>query len=289
MLNGITIMIVSTIPDMFAEHYYFVKHVFPQLKDICMEYDISLDYVDLFFSMSEDEINNGRTLRKYLQSMDFDRTFFVCFRGQKLGRAPTYKSIDKKTLDEYPELVDYIGDISFTELIIMHALQPFEKNNNGEHKNLPPVKHALFYFRDNKFLDNLDSSQKEFYTSNGISEDSFVRDLKLAMAKDLIVNEKEESENNDNGFHINIHKYEGIWDDDLSLREVLDNYIHEYASMNNFSYDFLSKLGSRIDFDDLKGSFNDFKCEGKDLKEVMAEDFFNELKLEFPDLFESVV
>lgn len=47
--NNITIMIVSTIPDMFAEHYYFIKNVFPKLKEFCQDYDINLDYVDLFF------------------------------------------------------------------------------------------------------------------------------------------------------------------------------------------------------------------------------------------------
>ena len=172
--KSITIMIISTIPDMFAEHYYFIKNVFPQLKDICRRYEINLDYVDLVFSMSDSEARQGRSLRKYFQSIDFDRTFLVCFRGQKLGRSPTYKNIDKTFLDEYPELVDYIGDTSFTELIIMHALQPFEKRQNGEDKFVPPVKHALFYFRDDKFLDNLNSSQKEFYTSNGNSEDDFI-------------------------------------------------------------------------------------------------------------------
>lgn len=282
--NSITIMIISTIPDMFAEHYYFIKHVFPKLNDICRKNEISLEYVDLLFSMSEDELSHGRSIRKYFQSIDFDRTFFVCFRGQKLGKSPTYENINKITLDEYPELVDYVGDVSFTELIIMHALQPFEKNSVDEEKFLLPVKHALFYFRDEKFLDNLNDSQKELYTSNGVYEDEFVRDLKLAMAKDLIFSNKEELDNkNDSEFHINIRKYDGIWDDDLSLMEVLSNYTKEYANLNNLSYDFLMKRVNKLFDDNFKGAFSDFKCENKDLKEVMAEDFLKELQLEFLD------
>lgn len=284
--KSITIMIISTIPDMFAEHYYFVKHVFPQLRYLCNNYEISLEYVDLVFSLSDDELKQGRSVRKYFQSIDFDRTFLVCFRGQKLGSIPTYEDINKTTLDEYPELVDYIGDISFTELIIMHALHPFEKCNNGEHELLPPVKHSLFYFRDDHFLDNLDDSQKEFYTSNGVYEDSFVSDLKLAMAKDAIVGDKLEFDNKeDNESHINIRKYVGIWDNDLSIKEVISNYIREYANLNNMSFDFLSKKIDIMDVGDLKGSFTDFICEDKDLKDVIAVDFFNELKREFPDLF----
>lgn len=188
--NNLSIMIISTIPDMFAEHYYFIKYVFPQLKEICRNYDFNLNYVDLLFSMSENEFNQCRSVHKYFESVDYDRTLFICFRGQKLGMTPTYEDIDKLTLDKYPELVDYIGDISFTELIIMHALHPFEKYVDGEHEFLPPVKHALFYFREDKFLDKLSDSQKEIYISNGVYEDDFVRDLKLAMAKDLIVSDK---------------------------------------------------------------------------------------------------
>ena len=279
-------MIISTIPDMFAEHYYFIKHVFPKLRDICRNYGISLEYVDLVFSMSDNEVSQCRSIRKYFQSIDFDRTFLICFRGQKLGRSPTYKNIDKTTLEEYPELVDYIGDISFTELIILHALHPFEKRNNGEDNFVPPVKHALFYFRDDKFLEKLNDSQKELYTSNGIYEDEFVRDLKLAMAKDLIVSNKEEADNKEDGeSHINIRKYEGLWDSDLSLMDVLSSYTQEYANMNNLSYEFLMKKINKLGIGNFKGSFTDFKCEGNDLKDVMAEDFLNELQLEFPDLF----
>lgn len=284
--NSITIMIISTIPDMFAEHYYFIKNVFPQLRDICRNHGISLEYVDLGFSMSETEISQGRSIRKYFQSIDLDRTFFVCFRGQKLGGSPTYKTIDKTTLDEYPELVDYIGDTSFIELMIMHALSPFEKCKNGENDFVHPVKHSLFYFRDDKFLDGLNDSQKELYTSNGGFEDDFVRDLKLAMAKDLVVRNKAELDNDeDSEFHINVRKYEGVWDGDLSLMEVLSNYTREYADLNSFSYEYLIKKADTLDIGDFKGSFSDFKCEGRDLKDVMAEDFLKEIQLEFPELF----
>lgn len=285
MSNNITIMILSTIPDMIAEHYYFIKNVFPQLRDYCNGYGINLEYVDLAFSMSDKEINQSRSVRKYFQSIDFDRTFLFCFRGQKLGRSPTYKCIDKVTLDEYPELVDYIGNTSLTDLVILHALHPFEKVKNGEHETLDPVKHALFYFRDDKFLDNLSSSQKVLYTSNGLDEDEFVRDLNLAMAKDLIVNDKLESDNDESEYHINITKYEGIWDNDLSLMEVLENYTREYANLNNLSYDFLIKISNKIGIGDFKGSFTDFKCGDKDLKDVMIHDFIEGLKMEFPDLF----
>ena len=190
--NSITIMIISTIPDMFAEHYYFIKDVFPDLKEICQKHDIDLDYVDLFYSMSVKEFNKCRSVNRYFDSMDSDRTFYLCFRGQKLGCVPTYKDIDKETLQKYPELVDYIGNISFTELTVMHAIHPFEKCEDGKIQRLHPVKHSLFYFRDDKYLDNLSKSQKAIYTCNPDCDDVFIQDLKLAMAKDLIFKDKQE-------------------------------------------------------------------------------------------------
>lgn len=285
MSKNITIMILSTIPDMIAEHYYFIRNVFPQLRECYKAHGINLEYVDLAFSLSDNEINHARSVRKYFQSIDFDRTFLFCFRGQKLGRSPTYECIDKITLDEYPELVDYIGNTSLTELVIMHALHPFEKFRDGEQEFLKPVNHALFYFRDDKFLENLSDSQKVLYTSNGMDEDEFVRDLNLAMAKDLIVNDKIEADSSESENRICIHKYEGIWDDDLSLMEVLENYTREYAVLNNLSYDFLIRIANKIGVGDFKGSFVDFKCGDEDLKDVMIEDVLRELKLEFPDLF----
>lgn len=282
MSRNITIMIISTIPDMFAEHYYFIKNVFPKLKEICNEYDISLDYRDLFFSMSDEELNHCRSIRKYFESIDLDRTFFICFRGQKLGCIPTPMDIDKLTLEKYPELVSYIGDISFTELTVLHALHPFKKFEEGQSQFLNPVKHSLFYFRKDHYLDDLSSSQKKLYTCSEDCDDEFVRDLKLAMAKDLIFNDKMEFDNRkENISHINIRKYEGLWDDESNLRDVLEKYTQEYADLKNLSFDELMKLSDKVNIIDSKGSFVDFECEGKSLSDVMVEDFLNELKLEY--------
>ena len=284
--KSITIMIVSTIPDMFSEHYYFIKHVFPELKDICNNHDIDLEYVDLFFSMSDKEINHCRSIRKYFESIDLDRTFFLCFRGQKLGCAPTPEDIDKMTLEKYPELVDYIGDISFTELIVMHALHPFERCSGGKCEFLSPVKHSLFYFRNDSYLNQLSCSQREIYTCSDDCDDEFVRDLKLAMAKDLVFNDKHEFDNKKEVLsRINIRKYDGVWDNNLDLREVLIDYAEEYANLKNLYVNQLLNLVHKVDMDNSKGSFTDFTCENRQLKDVMIEDFLNELKLEFPDDF----
>ena len=282
----ITIMIISTIPDMIAEHYYFIKDVFPHLKEICQKHEIELDYVDLYFSMTEQEFYKCRSIHKYFNSIDSDRTFYICFRGQKLGCVPTYKDIDEDTLKQYPELVDYIGNISFTELTVMHAIHPFERYDDGEIQKLPPVKHSLFYFRDDKYLDNLSKSQKAIYTCNPKCDDVFVQDLKLAMAKDLIFNNKLEFDNLKNSIsNISVRKYNGIWYENADLLDLLDGYTEEYAKLKNISADELKNYYDELSINDSRGCFIDFKCEGKSLNEIMVDDFLSELKEEFPENF----
>ena len=235
--------------------------------------------------MSADELNHCRSIRTYFESMDLDRTFFVCFRGQKLGRTPTLDDIDKITIGEYLELVKYIRDTSFTELMIMHALHPFDKQFDDELEFLNPVKHSLFYFRNDDYVSNLTCSQRNVYTCSGDYGDAFVDDLRLAMAKDLVFNDKMEFDSkNDNASHINIRKYDGIWFSDLKLKDVINKYTQQYSELKNVSVDDM-KISGILGISNVTGSFRDFKCDGKNLNDVMIEDFLNELKVEFPDCF----
>ena len=243
-------MIISTIPDMFGEHYYFIKEVFPQLKKICNSHDIDLEYIDLFFSMSEEEFKTCRSIQKYFNSIDSDRTFYICFRGQKLGCVPTPADID-----------------------------------NGNAQSLPPVRHSFFYFRNDDYLNELSDSQKEIYTC-GHCDDEFVQDLKLAMAKDLVFHDKYEFDKlKDNVSNINIRRYDGVWDKNLALNDVLDKYIEEYVEINDMSIEDLPDYYDKFPILTSKGCFNDFNSEGNPLKNIIIEDFVNELKLEFPQKF----
>ena len=271
---------------MFGEHYYFIKHVFPDLKEVCQNHGIELDYQDLFYSMSEEEFDTCRSIRRYFTSIDSDRTFYICFRGQKLGCIPTYQDVDKATIQKYPELVDYIGDMSFTELTVMHAIHPFERCENGETKKLSPVKHSLFYFRDDHYIDELSDSQKEIYTCRPDCDDEFVQDLKLAMAKDLVVHNKREFDDLKNNMaNINVRKYEGIWDENADFLDIINGYTEAYADLKGVAVDDLASYYTELSFKDTQGGFLEFECEGKPLKEVMIEDFISELKLEFPENF----
>ena len=85
--------------------------------------------------------------------------------------------------------------------------------------------------------------------------------------------------------NINVRRYEGIWDENADFVDIINGYTEEYANLKDVPVDALAGYYKKLSFKDSQGGFSDFKCEGKSLKDVMIEDFINELKLEFPENF----
>ncbi len=284
MKQHVSLMINSTFYDMLAEYRYFIHEIFPQLKEICLKHDIVLEYRDVAFSVPKEEVDKGIILQD-LRFIDLDRTFFICFRAQKLGWKPTPEDIDGLTLDEYPELVDYIGNVSITELAIMHALKPFDKCIDGVLTKIPPVNHSLFYFRNNSYLDGLNENQKSGYVNVAPLLDKEVQDIEIAKSKDLICVVKREFDKiKEDGPRITINYYDAKWDENEKLHDVMCDYMDEYSKMSGKSLDDFVEIHEQY----LEGSqrcLTDFTCNGKSLKEVMIDDILNELKLEFPENF----
>ena len=282
----VTIMIKGSVNDMFGEFCYFIKEIFPEVKKLCNLHNIDIDYVDSFYSISDDDLSNNRLILSNLNAIDSDRTFFICFRGQRLGWVPNENDVDKLTLDTYPELVNYIGTISISELLMLHALKPFDKYESGELVKLPPVSHALFYFRNPNYVEKLDDYQKLFYTNSIMGENAEVPDMNIARAKDLIYELKRELDSKeDSKTQINIRYYEGIWKDGLRRYDIISQYIREYSKLHDIPYDELMKEYGYLFDEEAVGCFADFKCENKSLKECIVEDIMNALKMEFPQNF----
>jgi hypothetical protein len=106
------------------------------------------------------------------------------------------------------------------------------------------------------------------------------------MAKDLVFNDKREFEKlKDTAARINITKYDGVWDDELDLYDVLKGYTEEYAKLNGESLDELLKFFKVYADEKTKGCFSDFSVDGKPLKDMILNDFIHELELEFPENF----
>lgn len=284
--KNVTLMINSTFYDMLGEYNYFLGEVFPELKKICKDHNISIGYRDVAFSVPEDSIDGGIVLQD-LRCIDSDRTFFICFRGQKLGWRPTHENIDWFTVDEYPEIINFIGSVSITELAIMHALVPFDRCVDGKLTSLSPVKHSLFYFRNPSYLDNLSEDQLAFYANKSNGELKETQDLEIAKAKDLIHETKHEFEkNNIEGPSIQIRYYDGIWDGEADVVDVLNEYSDAFSKIKDEPLDYFLRIHRHHICEDTRGCLTDFRCEGKTLKEVMIEDIMGELKREFPENFE---
>ena len=285
--KDVTIMINSTFYDMIGEYYYFIKEIYPELVKICQKHNINIKYQDVAYSVKKKSRNNEIILED-LRHIDADRTFFICFRGQQLGWKPNPNDINRLTLGEYPELVDYIGRVSITELVIMHALKPFDKRINDEIKSLPPVRHSLFYLRNGGYGKYLSDAQKLYYGNDSINNDKEVKDMEIAKAKDLIYEIKNEFDENDDKSRINIRRYDGIWDDNLNLEELFIKYTQEYSKLIDTPLDDYIKVHKNYLCEDTQGCFGNFECENKSLKEILIEDIINELKLEFPENFGNI-
>lgn len=282
----VSLRINSTFYDMFGEYLLFIKEVFPEVKKICENHNIKVTYNDVAFSVPEAEYTPNIILQD-LRYIDADRTIFICFRAQKTGWRPCPQDIDRITLNEYPELVDFIGNVSITELAIMHALKPFDKYIDGELTQLPPVNHALFYFRKPGYLDEITNSQNEHYTnkSNGVNE--YVLDMEIAKAKDLIFDTKEEFDDIENFNHnISISEYKARWNPELNIEEQLIEYSDEFEKLNDREpLDYFIDIHKKYLPEEKQGGLCDFRYGTHSLKDIMVQDILNALKLEYPENF----
>lgn len=282
MSKQVSLMINSTFYDMFSEYLLFIREVYPELREICKSHDIDLIYRDVAFSVPEESFSKNIILQD-LRCIDEDRTFFICFRGQKLGWKPCSDDVGRLVLDEYPETIDYICNVSITELAILHALRPFAKCVEGHITQLPPAKHGLFYFRKSGYLDGLNDEEKSVYVNKSNGKDKEVLDLEIAKAKDIIFDIKEEFEDSD--YCIEIREYDAGWDENLNQRDLMMEYVREYEKLKGICLDYFVGIHEEYISEDSNGGLCDFTYEGKSLKDVIVKDILDALKMEFPENF----
>ena len=175
----INVFISSTFNDMHAERDYLVKRVFPELTEWCEERKISLVDIDLRWGITAADSTSKNTVSACLHSIDEARPFFLCFLGQRRGWIPGAEDISAHTIEDYPGLRKHIGNESVTEMEIEHALlAPMIRLAEGV-RNVPaPVEHALFYFRDDRYLSVMDKAQRSIYT-NATEKDESAADTAL--------------------------------------------------------------------------------------------------------------
>lgn len=281
----VKLMINSTFYDMIAEYSCFLNEVFPRLKEECAKHDIDIEYREVAFSVPKNEADKNIILQDF-RCIDEDRTFFICFRGQKLGWKPDHTNINGVTVDEYPELVQYIGNVSITELAIMHALIPFDRFIDGVKCDLKPTKHSLFYFRNPNYEKDLSEVKQPYYINQSNGDLKEALDLEIARAKDLIHETKHEFDKQENGPRMLIRQYDAVWDKSIDCHQLFLDYTDKYSKLIHQPLDEFIEIHEQYLCNDEVGSLTDLTYDGRPLSDVMYEDIINELKIEFPENFE---
>ncbi len=281
----VKLMINSTFYDMIAEYSCFLNEVFPRLRDECAKHDIDVEFRDVAFSVPKKDADKNIILQDF-RCIDEDRTFFICFRGQKLGWKPDHTNINGVTVDEYPELIQFIGNISITELAIMHALVPFDRYIDGVKCDLKPAKHSLFYFRNPSYVKDLSDAKQPYYINQSNGDLKEAQDLEIARAKDLIHEIRHDFEKSEDGPRILIRHYDAVWDMNKNCHQLFLDYTDKYSKLVHKQLDDIVAVHEEYLCGDEVGSLSDLTYEGRPLGDVMYEDLLNEMKVEFPQNFE---
>jgi nephrocystin-3 len=140
----VRVFISSTFCDFMGERDELVKKVFPELRRRCRMRLVELLEVDLRWGITEEQSQQGATLKICLKEIDRCRpseaVFFIGLLGERYGWVPP-KDYYPKDLLEDPEFAwvrQHSGGRSVTELEILHGVL-----------NNPAMEgRAFFYFRN---------------------------------------------------------------------------------------------------------------------------------------------
>lgn len=144
----IRVFLSSTFKDMQAERNYLLTNVFPSLRALCAQRQVTFTEIDLRWGVTEEESNNGRTIEICLKEIDRCRNrppFFIGFLGERYGWVPSLENEKLAAYWEahkdspYAKRIKKALDtgISVTELEIQYA---FLDNPSAK-------QHARFFLR----------------------------------------------------------------------------------------------------------------------------------------------
>ncbi|MCL2115938.1 MAG: DUF4062 domain-containing protein [Methanobrevibacter sp.] len=300
--KSVTIFISSTFNDMHLERDYLVKNVFPELREWCEERKIHLVDVDLRWGVTAEDTENDNALRTCLKNIDKSRPFFLCFLGQRRGWVPSKNNVSGETEDDYPDIMENIGDKSITEMEVEHALlAPMyrmvedKKDSIPKKTKCPPSEHALFYFREDNYTNKLNDSQKLIYTNEYGRYDDFgvYKDLKPEKRVKNADNKLNEFKKEVTIQGKKITYYKGEWDYQTKVSELVGdriytrwdyNLLYGQGGLNNLIAK-ENKTYSRWDYNNfyINNQFENLKPRLKPFKEVILQELKDEILDKYPE------
>lgn len=298
------VFISSTFNDMHAERDYLVKQVFPQLSQWCEQRKLRLVDIDLRWGVTEqDAIYNKNVVKVCLDRIDECRPFFLCFLGQRRGWVPKKDEISTETYKLFPDLEQFAGTTSVTEMEILHALlKPLHQSKRLDPTKSPEyyekAKYAFFYLRDSSYLSQLPGDPpllRETYTNEGITnkEERAIHEEELRKWREEIIPKSGRP----------VHSYKVKWNPGALTPEfniplqcpssgsinierwrsqwvkagvaVSSNNVEDRKDESEKAKEFNKKLCT--------GRLTDFKCDSTPLNTVILEDLKAAISARYPD------
>ena len=173
--RSVRLFISSTFKDMTKERELLVKKIFPEIRRLCASRLVNFVYIDFRWGITSEESAGGKVLDLCLTEIDKCRPYFLGILGHRYGWSQQSSSISDRALsatfddamEKYP-WVDSYRDRSVTELEMLHGAL--------FHPSLSP--NALFYLRDESYLDSLDTITRRDYEPQSNGEQERLIDLK---------------------------------------------------------------------------------------------------------------
>jgi hypothetical protein len=300
----VLVFVSSTFNDMHAERDYLIKRVFPELQAWCERRKLRLIDIDLRWGVTEqDVVHNQNVIKVCLSRIDDCRPFFLCFIGQRRGEVPTRNEVSEDTYEVFPDLRQFVGSASLTELEILHAVATLfhgslPHGHSKPHKQYERAKHSFFYLRDPSYLSELPDNPpmlRKTYTNDWIEE------VEQRQHHDLTL--KEWREQKIPHFGRPFHLYQANWKPDGATPELmlpLQCPSTEPINVERWKRKWLqagiTEIGLNIDDDSTAASeareFNrqfatgrlyDFNCEGTALNRLIIAELKEAIIEQFPD------
>jgi hypothetical protein len=167
----IRVFVSSTFRDMEAERNELVKFVFPQLRRLCEERDVSWSEIDLRWGITDEEKAEGQVLPICLQEIENCRPFFIGILGERYGWVPD--EIPKELVEQFGFLSNH-PDSSVTELEIWHGVLEHPEMSN----------HSFFYFRSPEYIQTLPQTEQAIHLESPTAEE--IQKLGLSKANQRV-------------------------------------------------------------------------------------------------------
>lgn len=122
-IRQIRVFISSTFEDMKDERDYLIKKVFPELKQIAAEREVSLIDVDLRWGITGEQARKGQVVDICFKEIDNSIPFFIGIVGNRYGWCPEEKDVSSDNSFHYETIKKYIErHFSVTEMEIQYGV-----------------------------------------------------------------------------------------------------------------------------------------------------------------------